>query len=131
VVGILREQVASNQHFHFEPFELHWQPKYAFSPSHVYSKLYNSSAFLEEHERLQNSPAKPGCNLPRVVVGLMFASDTMQLTTFGQASLWPLYMHFGNESKYCRGKPTLHLCNHITYFQKVSIMHLAIKLSIS
>jgi hypothetical protein len=122
VVEILRERVEKNQHFHFEPFELRWQPSDASGPSRVYSELYNSSAFLEEHEKIQRLPAKSGCDLPRVVVGLMFASDATQLATFGQAALWPLYMQFGNESKYRRGKPTLHLCNHVAYFQKVSIL---------
>jgi hypothetical protein len=122
VVGILREQVERNQHFHFEPFELHWQQRDASGSARVYSELYNSSAFLEEHEKLQNSPTNLGCDLPRVVVGLMFASDATQLTSFGQASLWPLYMQFGNDSKYRRGKPSLHLCNHVAYFQKVGII---------
>jgi hypothetical protein len=122
VVEILRERVENNYHFHFDPFELYWQPGHVPSPAtRVYNELYNSPAFLEEHEKLQNSPKNPGCDLPRVVVGLMFASDATQLTSFGQTSLWPLYMQFGNESKYRRGKPTLHLCNHVAYFQKVRL----------
>jgi hypothetical protein len=49
----------------------------------------------------------------------MFWSDATQLTSFGNAKLWPLYMYFGNESKYCRCKPTNHLCEHVAYFQTV------------
>jgi hypothetical protein len=57
--------------------------------------------------------------LPRHIIALMFASDATQLTSFGDTSLWPLYMIFGNESKYRRCKPTLHLCHHVAYFRKV------------
>ena len=50
----------------------------------------------------------------------MFSSDATQLTSFGNSSLWPCYLYFGNESKYCRYKPSNKLCNHVAYFQKVS-----------
>ena len=36
----------------------------------------------------------------------MFWSDSTQLTQFGTAKLWPLYVFFGNESKYRRCQPT-------------------------
>jgi hypothetical protein len=123
VVTILRERLASSdaRHFHFEPFELHWQPESQPNSVRVHGELYTSPAFLAAHEELQSSPPEPGCSLQRVVVGLMFASDATHMTTFGAASLWPLYMHFGNDSKYRRSKPSLHLCNHVAYFQKVSI----------
>jgi hypothetical protein len=79
-----------------------------------------SWSFLEAHEEIQNSAAEPGCSLPRVLIGLMFGSDSTHLTSFGNASLWPCYMYFGNnESKYRRCKPTCSLCNHMAYFHKV------------
>ena len=43
----------------------------------------------------------------------------MHLTAFGDTKLWPLYLFFGNDSKYLRCKPTSHLCKHVTYFIKV------------
>ncbi|KAG1857827.1 hypothetical protein F4604DRAFT_1931350 [Suillus subluteus] len=49
----------------------------------------------------------------------MFWSDSTHLTTFGNAKLWPLYMYFGNESKYHCCKPTCNLSNHVAYFQKL------------
>jgi hypothetical protein len=49
----------------------------------------------------------------------MFWSDSTQLASFGDASLWPLYMFMGNESKYRRCKPSQHLCSHVAYFKKV------------
>jgi hypothetical protein len=56
----------------------------------------------------------------------MFWSDATQLANFGDAKLWPLYMFFGNESKYQRGKPSSNRCEHVAYFESVrlpSLMH--------
>jgi hypothetical protein len=86
----------------------------------VHGELYTSSAFFDAHRELQESPGEPGCNLPKVIIAMMFSSDATQLTSFGNAKLWPNYLYFGNESKYRRCKPTNHLCNHVAYFQAVS-----------
>jgi hypothetical protein len=122
IISIIKEKLTNVQefrHFHLEPFELHWQPEPSAKPVQVYGELYTSPAFFEAHQNLQNSPPEPSCILSRHVVALMFASDATQLTAFGVARIWPLYMFFGNDSKYRRCKPSLHLCNHVTYFQKV------------
>ena len=52
---------------------------------------------------------------------MMFWSDATQLTAFGDAKLWPLYVYFGNESKYQRCTPTANLCSHAAYFQAVHV----------
>jgi hypothetical protein len=78
-----------------------------------------SPAFIEAHRELQELPGEAGCELPHVVAALMFWSDATQLTTFGNAKLWPVYMYFGNESKYRRCRPSCNLGNHVAYFQKV------------
>lgn len=123
IVSILKERIQSEDalHFHMEPYELHWQPGFQTDePVRVQGEIYTSPAFLDAHNALQEKSGEPGCDLPRVVVALMFASDATQLTSFGQARVWPLYMNFGNDSKYRRSKPSLHLCNHVAYFQKVN-----------
>lgn len=51
----------------------------------------------------------------------MFASDATMLASFGTAKLWPLYLYFGNDSKYRRGKPSENLCEQVAYFEKVPI----------
>jgi hypothetical protein len=122
VVSIIKEKITNLEnfrYFHLEPFELHWQPGQATKPVRVYGELYTSPEFLKAHQDLQSSPPEPSCVLPRHVVALMFASDATQLTNFGDASLWPLYMFFGNDSKYRRCKPSLHLCAHVAYLRKV------------
>jgi hypothetical protein len=103
LVPIIREKlanVAHGRHFHYDPYNLLWQTANKQEPMHVHGELYTSPAFQEAHQALQNSPSEPGCNLPRVIVALMFWSDSTHLTNFGDTKLWPLYMFFGNESKY-------------------------------
>lgn len=123
-VSVIREKLANphhHQNFHYEPFELFWKPTDDTVETRVHGELYTSPAFLEAHHDLQNSPGEPGCDLPRVIVAMMFWSDSTQLTSFGEAKLWPCYLYFGNDSKYHRCKPTCHLSNHVAYFQVVSL----------
>src|ERR1700722_16455246 len=123
LISVIRERLSEstdNRHFHYEPYELNWQPEGMQRSVRVHGELYTSPAFIDAHRDLQDSPAEPGCELPRVVVGLMFSSDVTHLTSFGDAKLWPLYMFFGNESKYRRCKPSCNVCHHVAYFQSVS-----------
>lgn len=123
IVSILKEKMANPEdfrHFHLEPYKLLWQREGMYKPTRVHGELYTSPAFLEAYEDIQQLPGEPGCALPRVLIGLMFSSDGTLLTSFGNASLWPCYMYFGNESKYRRSKPSYKLCQHIAYFHKVS-----------
>lgn len=52
----------------------------------------------------------------------MFWSDATQLTSFGNAKLWPCYLFFGNKSKYRRCRPSCNLCCHVAYFEDASIL---------
>jgi hypothetical protein len=127
LVAIIQNKLRNTKHgphFHYDPYELLWQPhnNNQQQPMHVHGELYTSTAFREAHQALQNSPPEPGCNLPRVIVALMFWSDSTHLTNFGDTKLWPLYLFFGNESKYRRGKPSSNLCEHVAYFERVCIL---------
>lgn len=120
----IRNDARDNTHFHFEPFELLWLPGSQDGvtepvPIRLQGELYTSPAFLTAHQELQSATGEPGCLLPRVVVGLMFWSDATHLTNFGNAKLWPLYMLFGNDSKYQRCKPSNNMCEHVAYFEQV------------
>jgi hypothetical protein len=123
LISIIREKVTNPAHapfFHYEPYELRWHPPHKDHDIKVHGELFTSAAFLEAHTELQDSLPEPGCDLPRVVAALMFWSDSTQLTNFGSAKLWPLYVYFGNESKYRRCQPSSNSCNHAAYFQTVS-----------
>lgn len=123
LVAVIREKLGNpdhDLHFHYEPFTLFWQSIADAPDIRVHGEMYTSPAFLRAHTELQSSPGEPSCDLPKVVVAMMFWSDATHLTSFGNAKLWPCYLSFGNESKYRRSKPTCCLLNHIAYCQSVS-----------
>jgi hypothetical protein len=124
LVAIIREKLTNardNKLFHYEPYKLCWNPPHLDGEVPIYGDLFTSPVFHDAHAKLQNMAGEPGCDLPRVVAGLMFWSDATQLTSFGNAKLWPTYMYFGNESKYRRCKPSCNLSNHVAYFETVSL----------
>lgn len=125
ITSVIKERLTdptSHERFHYEPYRLLWKPGEGIDEIHVHGELYTSTAFLDAHKALLESPPEPGCNAPRAIAALMFWSDATHLTSFGNAKLWPCYMFFGNDSKYSRCKPTYNLCNHIAYFQTVRIL---------
>ena len=124
LMAVLREKLANardDKLFHYEPYQLRWAPPHLDGEVSIYGDLYTSAAFHDAYSDLQESPGEPECDLPRVIAGLMFWSDATQLTSFGNAKLWPTYMYFGNESKYRRCKPSCNLSNHVAYFETVRV----------
>lgn len=117
--------------FHYTPFQLWWKPTPESVPERVYTEVYNSEEFIEQHEKLQQQPPEPGCDLERVVAAVMLWSDSTHLTNFGHASLWPIYFYPGNLSKYSRSTPSDFAAHHLAYIPAVrqfvsanSILHL-------
>ena len=104
-------------HFHLSPFKLfHKSP--SGEEERVFSELYNSDVFIEEHDNVQRAPLppnEPDCKREKVVAALMFWSDSTHLANFGTAKLWPIYLLFGNVSKYIRGQPNSGACQHVAY----------------
>ncbi|KAF8896664.1 hypothetical protein BD779DRAFT_1466557 [Infundibulicybe gibba] len=96
-----------------EPLALHHSSDG--TESCVYDELYTSDTWINAHNDLQKQPPEPGCKLERVIAGLMFWSDSTHLTNFGTAKVWPLYLYFGNLSKYIRAKPSSGACHHVAY----------------
>jgi hypothetical protein len=115
-------QEPSAEHFNLFPFEEYWvrETDASGKKERLYSEVYTAETFIEEHKRIQAQPREPGCNLETVVVAIMCYSDSMHLTSFGNAALWPIYEWFGNQSKYPRGKPTSFAAQHVAYIPKVS-----------
>lgn len=114
-----QEQAA--EFFHLFGFKQFWRPTPNSEPERLYSELYSSDAFLEEAENIRTQPRTDGSKLETVVAAIMLWSDSTHLTSFGTASLWPLYMYIGNQTKYTRAKPSAFAAHHLAYFPKVSI----------
>jgi Plavaka transposase len=104
--------------FHMTPYMHFWKPDNA-PAMRLFSELYSSDALLQEHEKICSAPREPGCELETTVAAIMLWSDSTHLANFGNASLWPIYAFFGNQSKYTRAKPTSFASHHIAYIPAV------------
>lgn len=89
-------------------------------PERVQTEMYNSEAMVLEYEKLTARPRAPGDNLEIAIVGIMLWSDSTHLAQFGNASLWPIYLFFANQSKYVRARPTSFAAHHLAYIPSVS-----------
>jgi hypothetical protein len=108
--------------FHFTPFKQFWIPDDANPGQHerLYSEIYTSDIAYEYQQSVDALPRLEGDDLERVVIPLMFASDSAHLTSFGSASVWPIYVGFGSQTKYDRAKPSAHATHHLAYVPSVS-----------
>ena len=95
------------------------------TPIRVYTDCYNSNAMLQEEAELRKRPRDPddAPDVEYVIFPLLYWSDSTHLSSFGMASLWPIYMYFGNISKYVRGRPTEFAAQHVAYIPDVSSVH--------
>ncbi|KIK33685.1 hypothetical protein CY34DRAFT_18219 [Suillus luteus UH-Slu-Lm8-n1] len=69
----------------------------------------------DTQDNLQKLPKEPGCSLEHVIAGLMFFSDATHLANFGTAKAWPLYLYFGNLTKYTRALPQSGACHLVGF----------------
>jgi len=123
LVEVITEQLKdpiSFKEMYLQPFSEHWKPTKNDPPVRVYGEVYSSDAMLNAQrkllEKLQDLPRpQPEAFL----VALMLASDSTFLTQFSQASMWPIYMFFGNVSKYIRSSPDSLSAHHVAYLPKV------------
>ncbi|KAF7291204.1 GLOBIN domain-containing protein [Mycena indigotica] len=103
------------EHFHTTPFAQRWDREH--DPRDPDFDMPPVDAPVD------NSGIPPPSNSPRdavqretVVAAFMLFSDSTHLANFGMASLWPLYVFFGNHSKYFRCTPTGNFGFHAAYF---------------
>jgi Plavaka transposase len=108
----------------FTPFRLepYWHPSKGEPPERVYSEIYTANAWNNEYDEINKSHhGKDGPNqdLEAFIIGILLWSDSTVLAQFGTASLWPIYLYIGNQSKYTRAKPTSMSAHHLAYLPKV------------
>lgn len=117
IVSVFQDSISGT--FHMTPFQQQWNTSEE-RTINIYGEAYSSPAFLEAYEDINSLPRDADDDLERVVASLMLWSDATHLASFGDASLWPIYLFFGNQSKYTRGKPTASACHHVAYIPTVS-----------
>jgi hypothetical protein len=123
IMSALSEPAA--EQFHTFPFKAFWEPGPAKGPERMYSELYSGNFWNQEYDKVQNANKNgPNNALEAFVVALMVWSDATCLAQFGNASLWPIYLYIGNQSKYIRGKPTSFAAHHVAYMPKVFLRFL-------
>jgi hypothetical protein len=105
--------------FHMTPFSQHWKVTKD-KVINIYSEVFSSPEMLRAYKEVNSLPREAGNDIERVIAGLMLWSDSTHLTNFGDASMWPFYLFFGNQSKYDQHKPISMACHHIAYIPKVS-----------
>ena len=59
-------QEPSASQFHLSPFEEYWKPSLDLPPEQIYSELYNTDTYIEEHEKIWAQPW-PDCQLEMVI----------------------------------------------------------------
>ena len=119
ITTLIKEAFESpiSKNFHLLPFKLFRKFPDCEDSDHVYSEIYNSDVLLDEHDKVQRrAPTdNPTCKRKKVVAALMFWSDATHLTSFGTAKMWPIYLLFGNLSKYIRCQPNSGATKHLAY----------------
>ena len=110
--------------FHSTPFEEMWTPSEGASPIRLYGEAYTSDEMISAYEEVQSVPPHPDYpDAENVVVELAPYSDATTLAQFGTASLWPMYIFFGNLSKYIRCQPSSNAAHHAAYFPSVFFIY--------
>jgi hypothetical protein len=118
ITSLIQEAFQSplSRHFHLSPFNLYRKHLNGKGNERIYSELYDSDVFFDEHDNVQRAPSDDQtCKREKVVAALMFWSDATHLATFGTAKMWPVYMHFGNLSKYIRLRPNSGATKHLAF----------------
>ncbi|KAK7456332.1 hypothetical protein VKT23_010579 [Stygiomarasmius scandens] len=128
-------QSERSRKFHYIPFKLfqqHDPPSESDSDNPIdiclHHELYNSDAYIKEYEciqiqqrecRLKDPDLAKEPEVENVPVGIMGWSNETQVAQFGDQSMWPIYIYFGNQSKYEHAKPTSFAAHHLAYIPKL------------
>lgn len=102
------------------PFTEWWCPPRCTKPICIYGEAHSSDTAIRLYHDIKGIP--PPLDHPdiqSVVVLLMLGSDSTHLASFGTASIWPIYVFFGNKSKYDTGKQSVFPAYHLAYLAKV------------
>lgn len=108
--------------FHLTPFKCIWRSPITGQEQCVYDELYTSDAWITAHDDLQKQRCEDEYKLEYVIAGLMIWSDATHLAQFGNASAWPVYLCFGNQSKYTQATPDSGACHPIAFIPTVSFV---------
>ena len=109
--------------FHFSPYKMYWipDPNKLDKSERIYGETYSADAMIQAQAEVNSLPRPHGDTTGRIALGLMLSLDSLQLTNFGSASVWPIYLMFANQSKQDHMKPSCHAVHHLAYVPSVSL----------
>lgn len=111
--------------FEYTPFTEWWCPTPHAKPIQIYGEAYSSDIAVRLYEDIKGIPPPPEHpRIESVIVMLMLGSDATHLADFGTASLWPIYVFFGNMFKYDRSRTSEFATCHLAYLPKVAHLSL-------
>jgi hypothetical protein len=120
-------QDSSGEQFHYAAYQEFWQPEPDHPPERIFSEVYSADAFILEDTKIRTQYASPTMpTIETVVCAFLLYSDATHLTSFGSASLWPIYVFFGNLTKYFRAKASSFAAHHLAYIPKVCFIFIVI-----
>ncbi|KAF9541101.1 hypothetical protein CPC08DRAFT_730863 [Agrocybe pediades] len=105
------------QKYHTTPFRSYWYPENDDVKERIYHENYCADFYLRDYEHILGS--LPEGSPEPIIASLMAYSDSTHLANFGTASLWPVYLFLGNQSKYERGQPSSFAAHHVAYIPKI------------
>jgi hypothetical protein len=87
--------------FENTPFKEFWKSRGPGDdkPERMFGEMYTSDAWLEAQAEVDQILVTDP-TIENVIVCMVLWSDSTHLANFGNTSLWPVYMLFGNQSKY-------------------------------
>jgi hypothetical protein len=97
IESVFQDNIAAM--FNMTPYREYWKCSEDRTVE-VIGEAYSTPEMLEAYKEINSLPREAGDDLERVVASLMVWSDATHLASFGDASLWPFYLFFGNQSKY-------------------------------
>ena len=118
LITLIKEAFESplSSKFHFTPFKMYCVRPDGKGNECIFSEMHDSDLLWEEHNKVQHALTDNlTCKREKVIATLMFWSDATHLATFGMVKLWPIYLLFGNLSKYVRGQPDSGATKHLAY----------------
>lgn len=121
LMDVVTEAFSHNdpKNFHYEPFELYHASLGSDTPQKLSQEIYNSKFMMDAHKEVNELPAEPGCTLPRAAAVLMVSSDGAQVAQFSTTNIHPVYVFFGNHSKYEHCKPSSNTCYDVAHIPPV------------
>ena len=85
----------------------------------VYGELYEGDTWIQVQETINSLPPGPEGPMENVITALQVYSDATLCANFSGESAWPIYLQFGNDSKYDRARPGLSTTQQIAFIPKL------------